>query len=143
MRYEFASVAALPVGFWKWPHVSPAKEWADHMSGSLVVETDFLDRFEQLRNTLGFPLIINSGYRTPEHNAIVSFTGDDGPHTTGRACDIRLYGERVLMLISAARALGFTGFGLDQKSTTAIGARYIHIDDLAAPAFPRPMVWTY
>ena len=143
MRYEFASVEAIPPGFWKWPHISAAKEWADRMSGRLVVETDFMDRFEQLRTALGFPLIINSGYRTPEHNAVVSTTGDDGPHTTGRACDIRLYGERVLQLISVARSLGFSGFGLEQNAKTPIVSRYIHIDDLATPAFPRPTVWTY
>jgi len=143
MRYEFTTVALITPGLWRWPHVDPAREWADRLTGQIVIETEFLDRFEQLRAALGFPLPINSGYRTPEHNVIVSTTGEHGPHTTGRACDIRIYGVRALHLIAAAQTLGFTGFGLDQKSTTPIGARYIHVDDLVAPAYPRPEVWTY
>jgi uncharacterized protein YcbK (DUF882 family) len=142
MRYEFANVASITPGLWRWTHVDPRSEWADRLTGQIVIETDFLDRFERLRAALGFALPINSGYRTPEHNQIVSTTGADGPHTTGRACDIAIYGAQALQLIPAAVALGFTGFGIEQKQTTPVTARYIHVDDLGVP-YPRPMLWSY
>lgn len=143
MRYEFTSVAAMPPGFWRWFHFDPAKEWADKASGKIVVETDYMDRLELLRDQCGFPLPVNSGYRTPEHNAQVSFTGTDGPHTTARASDIRIYGVRAFKLVEAALACGFTGIGLQQKGP--IEGRYCHLDDLPEGdlAIPRPMVWTY
>lgn len=143
MRYAFANLGAMAPSFWRWPHINPAHEWADHVDGSIVVETDFLDRFERLRAALGYALPINSGYRTPAHNRAVSTTGDNGPHTTGRACDIRIYGARALDLITAARALGFTGFGVQQKETVPLLERYVHVDDLTAPAYPRPGLWSY
>ena len=142
MRHQWPSVAAMPLGFWRWPHVSPTTEWADHADGSIGVETDFLDRFEGLRAQVGFALPITSGYRSPAHNAAVSTTGDDGPHVLARAADIRVYGVRAFQVIAAAIACGFTGIGVQQKGDQ--GQRYVHVDDLPeAPGRPRPTVWTY
>lgn len=140
MRAEFVSVGAIPGGFWMWPHFAP-RELADKNSGSIVVETDFLDRLERLRVAYGRPMIINSGYRTPEHNAIVSTTGEDGPHTTGRAVDVRVYGSYALDLIRRALDFGFTGVGVAQNGSMT--SRFVHLDDLDAPAYPRPTIWTY
>ena len=39
-------------------------------SGSLMHE-DFLDMLDEVRDKFGKPIIINSGYRTEEHNAAV------------------------------------------------------------------------
>ena len=46
-----------------------------------------LDLIQEARNELG-PLSINSGYRCSTHNAAVSSTGPNGPHTTGNSVDI-------------------------------------------------------
>lgn len=142
MLVRLASAADLSPGAWKWPHVDPAHEWADHVSGALAYEADFLDRFERLRVAFGHALPINSGYRTPAHNEAISTTGDNGPHTTGRACDVQVYGTPAFDLIRLALLLGFTGIGVQQKGDP--GSRYLHLDDLtAADGFPRPMVWSY
>lgn len=142
MRVTWASAAEILPGAWLWPHIDPAREWADSASGALVVETEFLSRLESLRADLGWPLIITSGYRTPAHNAAISTTGEDGPHTTGRAVDIKIHGSRALELIAAATDLGFTGFGLQQRGP--VGTRYVHLDDLPSTLTrPRPWVWTY
>lgn len=139
---SFASAAELPPGFWRWPHVDPRFEWADRMSGALVVVPEFLDKFEALRVAVRFALPISSGYRTPAHNQVVSHTGPEGPHTTGRACDIKLYGERALLVLEAARSFGFTGIGVMQAGSMA--SRYLHLDDLEATLTrPRPFLWTY
>ena len=112
------------------------------MSGRIVIETTFLDKVEHLRAVVGRPLIINSGYRTPEHNAAVSATGENGPHTTGRAVDIRVYGAHALDVIRAAFAVGFTGIGLSQKGS--VSSRFVHLDDLTeGDGYPRPNLWTY
>lgn len=142
MRHEFPNASAIPAGFWKWPHIDPAREWASKGNGSLVVETDFMNQLEKLRQMFGRPLIITSGYRDPAYNAQVAETGNDGPHTTGRAVDIRIYGTHAFELITLALALGgFTGIGLSQKGEQA--KRFVHLDDLRPPQYPRPWVWTY
>lgn len=142
MRVEFSSVAELPPGFWQWPHIDPAREWACKGTGQIVVETAFLDRIEQLRARLLRPLIITSGYRSPEHNARVSSTGRSGPHTTARAVDIRVYGLHALELLDEALLSGFTGFGVKQHGPHA--GRFLHLDDLpAASGRPRPYLWSY
>jgi uncharacterized protein YcbK (DUF882 family) len=141
MLKSFATATAVPADFWRWPNFTPA-ELADKMSGRLLVETEFLDRLQAVRTALGWPLILNSAYRTPEHNRVVSDTGDGGPHTTARAVDVRVYGPRAVELVSCALAHGFTGIGLAQKG--AISSRFVHLDDLPGDAStPRPWVWTY
>ena len=103
---------------------------------------DFMTRLELLRAELGMPLVLNSAYRCPTHNAAVSTTGRNGPHTTGRAVDIAISGKPVVALLAAALSLGFTGIGLKQDGA-AMAGRFVHLDDLTAPAYPRPRVWTY
>lgn len=89
----------------------------------------------------GRPLPIVSGYRTPEHNQQVSDTGANGPHTQGRAADIKVYGADALELIALAVAAGFTGIGVQQKGP--MSSRFLHCDDLEAPDYPRPGCWSY
>ncbi len=142
MRYEYSKLSQIPADFWKWPHVNPAKEWACKGSGAIVVVPEFLDKFEKLRRMFGAPLIINSGYRSPEHNKAVSDTGEGGPHTTARAVDVRIYGEHALALVHLALEVGFTGIGISQKGDQA--KRFIHLDDLRREdGFPRPWIWSY
>lgn len=141
MRLDFGSAANLPPGFWRWPHFDPAKEWADRISGRIVVDTEFMDALEALRVELGFRFILTSAYRTPEHNLAVATTGERGPHTTGRAADIAVYGEWAYRLLAAAPRHGFTGLGIQQVGP--LSSRFIHLDMLSAPDYPRPNVWTY
>lgn len=136
------TITAFDLAAWRWPHVDPVREWACKGTGRIMVETDFLDRFERLRVAFGRPLIITSGYRSPEHNRQVSATGDDGPHTTARAVDIRIYGTWALDVIRRALDEGFTGIGVMQLGPR--GGRYLHLDDLPdAPDRPRPWIWSY
>jgi len=109
------------------------------------MDDDFMEMVERIRELCGFPLPVSSAYRCPTHNAAVSSTGLDGPHTTGRAMDIRIYGHRAWSLLEAALEVGhFTGIGVAQKNRDR-GARFIHLDDLTPDdGFPsRPWVWSY
>lgn len=104
------------------------------------IEDSFIDKMQDLRSALDFPLKITSGYRCPAYNAKVSGTGQTGPHTKGRAADIAVSHEQAFRLVSMAYIAGFTGIGVSQKGS----GRYIHLDDLAAaPGQPRPTIWSY
>ena len=103
------------------------------------MDEDFLKKLDALRDKCGFPFVITSGYRCPKHNQAVSNTGPTGPHTTGEAADIACSHDKAYMVVRYATELGFIGVGVAQKGTS----RFIHLDTLTAPEFPRPNVWTY
>ena len=109
----------------------------------VLIIPDTLDRLQLLRNYCGFPLFLSSAYRSPEYNNEVSGTGEDGPHTTGRAFDIKIFGDSVTILIKFALKVGFTGFGEKQHGPYA--GRFVHLDDLQdhETAGPRPWHWGY
>lgn len=95
-----------------------------------------------MRKQAGFPFPVTSGYRCPAYNQKVSSTGPDGPHTTGHALDLGLYGEQAQIVLGLAVQYGLTGIGLNQKGSYA--ERFIHLDDLEGGGdTPRPWVWTY
>jgi len=103
----------------------------------------FLKKLDRTRTLLGFPLIVTSGYRCPDHNDSVSSTGRNGPHTTGRAVDLAVFGYQAYALL---RHVGgtpdFGGIGLKQHG--AHDSRFIHLDDLEpSDGRFRPTVWTY
>lgn len=110
--------------------------------GTELMDQNFVELLDLIRSKYGKGLTITSGYRCPAHNAHVSKTGRDGPHTTGKAVDIRAYGSEVLALIEIAKRAGIQGFGLKQHGPLA--SRYIHVDTIDnATNSPRPWVWTY
>jgi uncharacterized protein YcbK (DUF882 family) len=138
----FYSVADMPAEFWRWPHFTVREMACRCGCGEIVVVVDFMDRLEAIRKKLSRPMVVTSGYRCPDYNDQVSTTGPDGPHTTGRAADVKIFGEGALRLATLAPGLGFTGVGLKQRGIRA--GRFLHLDDLAAaPGRPRPWMWTY
>lgn len=137
----YPSMGALPMAEWRWTHFRPG-EVACQGSGAILVVPAFLDRMDKLRRSVGQPIIINSWYRSPSHNARVSTTGPNGPHTTGRAVDLSASGAFAFLVMRVALELGFTGVGLKQHGSHA--GRFVHLDDLedGSPG-PRPAVWSY
>lgn len=100
----------------------------------------FLNALDQLRERFGKPLAVTSGYRCPSHNAKVSKSGPNGPHTTGKAADVAVSRGDAYQLIRLAQDMGFTGIGVQQKGD----GRFLHLDLLPdAPGQPRPTVWSY
>ena len=96
----------------------------------------FLDLMDQIRDAVGEPLTVTSGYRCPTHNASVSSTGATGPHTTGRAIDIKADSRLRFLLIQEALKQGITRIG--------VAKTFIHLDDLdELDGFPSPRVWSY
>lgn len=123
-----------------WPFEHFTKEELECKCGcGGLPELDFVKKLERLREELGFPMPVTSGYRCPDYNARVSSTGRTGPHTTGRAVDIGVDRYRAWRLILEAMP-EFTGIGLQQKGQ----GRFVHLDDLPnAEGQPRPTVWSY
>lgn len=109
--------------------------------GAEMMNDEFMQRLDRLRDLVGFPLRITSGYRCPVYNDKIAASGRGGPHTTGRAVDLLISGGRAWELVGEAIKHGFTGVGVKQKGPHA--GRFIHLDDLAAPEFPRPVLFSY
>ena len=103
------------------------------------MDQDFINKLNKLREEFGKPLIINSGYRSPEH-PIEYVKQTPGALASGKACDISVSRADALKLLELALKLGFTGYGLNQKGSS----RYIHLDTLEnSKERPRPSIWTY
>lgn len=105
--------------------------------GQAKMDPDFMMWLEKLRETCGFPFPVSSAYRCPAHNSKVSSTGENGPHTTGKAIDIVVQGARAHILIRQAMNMGVSGLGVHQRGT----GRFIHLDLITEG--PRPNVWSY
>lgn len=80
----------------------------------------FLEKLQTLRDYIGKPIIISSGYRCPKHDKAVGGTGY-GAHTLGIAADITVKGMTAKSLAYKAEQLGFGGVGLIDDS-------YVHVD---------------
>lgn len=118
------------------------EEFACRHCGRNEMDPDFITRLDEMRRRYGRPIVVNSGYRCPDHNEAVSSTGRNGPHTTGRAADVRVLGRDAYLVISLAPIFGFTGLGVAQKGDH--GSRFIHLDTIENSATsPRPWVWSY
>lgn len=125
----------------RWPNFSEVEMRCRCGCGRCDMDVIFMDRLQALREAFGTPLPVTSGFRCPYHNAEVSTTGANGPHTTGRAADIRIArGGAFRLLGLVTKQGGFSGIGLKQHGDS----RFIHLDDLsAAPGRPRPTIWSY
>ncbi len=105
------------------------------------MDPNFLDLLDGLRDLADFPFIITSGYRCSEH-PIEKAKQSPGPHSTGKAADIALFGNRLHTVLFSHAVYWFTGIGLNQKGD--ISQRFLHLDTCeAGPNRPRPHVWTY
>lgn len=126
----------------RWPNFLPSEFACKCGCGQLKMDEVFLDDLQILRMRLKKPLSISSGYRCPDHNARISSTGRDGPHTTGRAADIRCAGAFAhAVLVEACMSGYFPGIGVNQKGPHE--QRFIHLDHLEKEEGPRPWIWSY
>ena len=81
--------------------------------------------------TLGKPLIVNSAYRSPEHNRKVG-GAKASKHLEGTAFDISMANHDPASFIAAARKAGFKGIGTYPRSN------FIHIDTGPARSWGEP-----
>lgn len=126
----------------RWPNFAEHEFRCRCGCGRAGMAAAFLDRLQAIRDRLGRPLAVSSGFRCPDHNARVSTTGRDGPHTTGRAADIAVAGADAELVEIIAIELGITGRGVKQHGPWKY--RFLHLDDIEPGGkHPRPRLWSY
>ena len=75
-----------------------------------IIDKRLVDLLDAIRERLGVPLYINSGYRCPEHNAEVGGVSNS-QHVLGTAADITYDGIDVDYLAAIAEECGADGIG--------------------------------
>jgi zinc D-Ala-D-Ala carboxypeptidase len=77
----------------------------------VIVDPRLITLLQNFRNLIAKSVIINSGYRTVEHNREVGGV-DDSQHRLGKAVDIKkIPGLTVDQMAMLAERVGFTGIG--------------------------------
>lgn len=114
------------------------REVADSQDGSIVLHIPFGLRMDGLREFCGFPIRVNSWYRTPEHDRSI---GGKGNHTGGWAADVAPASgkeEHWYILFTQAAEMRFAGIGINKPS-------FIHLDDNKEyeRQGKRPRIWQY
>lgn len=110
----------VPASHWRWKNFSP-EEIACRGDGSIRINEEALDRLQALRDRLGRPMIVTSGYRSPEWNRKVG-GAKHSMHMAGAAFDISMVNHDPEEFERAAREAGFTGFGTYPRRN------FMHID---------------
>jgi zinc D-Ala-D-Ala carboxypeptidase len=107
-------------------------DFACKETGENEISEEFVACLDALRTVCGFPFIITSGYRSPEHSAERDKPSGGGTHTQGIAADIKVSGGAQRYLIQKhAYKMGFTGIG--------VAKTFIHLDMRETEA----MSWSY
>lgn len=106
---------------------------SDSPGSGLMMNQEFVERLDKMRESMGGPLFIVSGFRTPAHNNSVGGEPNSA-HLRGLAVDFAAIGAstRAAIIVAAVRA-GFTRIG--------IGTAFIHID--SDTSLPQHVCWLY
>ena len=112
------------------------RELACQHCGKYRFDPEFLATLNSIRKSLGFPLVVGSGYRCLEHPIEAAKT-TAGAHSSGMAVDISVRGERAYKLIQAALEHKVPRIGVNQKGSN----RFIHLDGDTSK--PSPVFWSY
>ena len=100
-------------------------------TGENEMSTEFIQRLDGLRSVCGFPFIVTSGYRSPNHS-IEAKKERPGQHAQGIAADIKVVGgAQRRLLVEKALDMGFTGVGVDKN--------FVHVDIRTTT----PVLWVY
>ena len=101
-------------------------------TGDNKMHQSFMELLDKLRAACGFPFVITSGYRSPEHPIEAKKANGGGQHTKGNAADIAVNGgNQRLVIVQEALKLGFTGIG--------VAKGFIHVDTRETT----PVLWLY
>lgn len=102
-------------------------------SGKLYMSKDLIQRLGRIREAVGFPMMVSSGYRSKAHNAKVGGVPNSA-HRSGLAVDIRAVTDAQKRAIAkAAIANGITRIGW--------GRTFIHLDIDGTK--PQHVAWGY
>ena len=107
-------------------------------SGAEYMSSDFMYKLDLARHYAQIPFTINSGVRTPEHNAKVGGKPNSSHLSTteGGACaaDIKYLGSRSrFIIINSLLRAGLSRIGVHEV--------FIHVDD--DPSKDKDVIWLY
>ena len=80
-------------------------------TGEVKIDSVLAAKLQQLRDKVGKPVIVTSGYRTPEHNRRIG-GATNSFHMQGLAADIVVKGMTSREIATVARDVGLTGIGV-------------------------------
>ena len=110
-----------------------AKEFACKCCGDLRISTELVILLDNIREALGMPLVVNSGYRCRLHNEEVGGSPSSS-HLKGLAVDLKVPTSRIrFLLLRALLSSGIERIGL--------GKDFIHVD--LDPDKPPKVAWHY
>ena len=93
--------------------------------GENKCQDELVEKLQQLRDEVGFPISISSAYRCEVHNRVIG-GHPSSSHMEGLAIDALCSGQRALDLVAAAIPI-FEGVGISQKSKSH-NKRFVHLD---------------
>ena len=97
------------------------------------MDLGFLAKLDEAREYAGIPFVINSAYRSPEHNAEIGGKPNSS-HLRGLAVDIKAKDSRTrYKVLEALIHVGFNRIG--------IADTFIHVDDDKQKS--SNVIWTY
>ncbi len=112
------------------------KDKQDFKGNMDKMDPKLLSMLDELREEYGYPIILNSSYRSPDH-PIEAVKSNPGEHTYGAAVDIKCAGgENTFNLVAAAIKVGFRRIGISRKSN------FVHVG-IGYPNAPETTIWTY
>ena len=121
----------------RWPSFSHKEMRCSHC-GECEVDPQMMDELQEVRDTVGFPLKITSGYRCPQH-PVEAAKEAPGSHTYGKAVDIAVDRGKAFAVLQAA-LVAFTGIGIKQHG----GGRFLHLDTMEnGGRWFRKTIWSY
>ena len=125
------------------------EEFACSSSGEVRMDEQLLQALEDIRERLGEPMIITSGYRSDQHPItqakIDKGAKHGGAHNLGYAADVGCAGPTAMKILALAiENPAVTGDGVKQRGPW--NSRFIHLD--AVPhdnnfGLTRPALWSY
>ena len=105
----------------------------DVQGSGQMMDKRLLKKLDEIREIVGEPIIITSGFRTPAHNESVNGV-ESSSHLKGLAVDIAIRHSRMrFKLISTLFEVGINRIG--------IADNFIHID--IDPDKDENVIWTY
>lgn len=87
------------------------REFQCSCCGQVKIHPKLVEMLQVLREKVGRPVIITSGYRCPSRNMAVG-GALQSYHMRGMAADIKVPGVSISRLAQLAESLGFNGIGL-------------------------------
>jgi len=118
--YNVIKNTSLSANFMAW-------EFRCKHCGSVVVDTDLVERLQRLRNELGTSVSLTNAYRCLVHNRKIG-SSDTSLHVAGRAADFYLKYKRNGYQTFLTAVKYFTGVGFYQSGINPKNS-YMHVDN--------------